>query len=218
MKGLWQTLKKKKKIKINIQNPIIEVSTWKYRNSAIYIKLWAFTVDIDSQDTKGARANGGKNSAEDYILEFLNLNFPVRCIRSHARVSAASVFRDQAGQSNYNNLQHWLYHKERLEHWVSLNPANFILMEVRDKNIGDSKFGLPQFSSVEAASIMETEYEGSTVKCAAKTAQSRQRLETCLCREEIWSFWVYLNENAEERPFLNLMMKWNLRCRRIFGK
>ena len=45
-------------------------------------------------------------------------------------------------------------------------------MEVRDKNIGDSKFGLPRFSSVEAASIMETEYEGSTVKCAAKTAQS----------------------------------------------
>ena len=68
-------LKKKKKIKINIQNPIIEVSTWKYRNSAIYIKLWAFTVDIGSQDTKGARANGGKNSAEDNILEFLNLNF-----------------------------------------------------------------------------------------------------------------------------------------------
>ena len=51
---------KKKKSKINIQNPIIEVSTWKYRNSAIYIKLWAFTVDIGSQDTKGARANGGK--------------------------------------------------------------------------------------------------------------------------------------------------------------
>ena len=49
------------------------------------------------------------------------------------------------------------------------------MMEVRDKNIGDSKFGLPRFSSVEAASIMETEYEGSTstVKCAAKTAQSR---------------------------------------------
>ena len=70
-------------------------------------------------------------------------------------------------------------------------------MEVRDKNIGDSKFRLPQFSSVEAASIMETEYKGSTVKCAAKTAQSRRRLETCLCREEIWSFWVYLNENAE---------------------
>ena len=41
-------------------------------------------------------------------------------------------------------------------------------MEVRDKNIGDSKFRLPRFSSVEAASIMETEYEGSTVKCAAK--------------------------------------------------
>jgi len=41
----------------------------------IYIKLWAFTVDIGSQDTKGARANGGKNSAEDNILEFLNLNF-----------------------------------------------------------------------------------------------------------------------------------------------
>ena len=45
-------------------------------------------------------------------------------------------------------------------------------MEVRDKNIGDSKFGLPRFSSVEAASIMETEYKGSTVKCAAKTACS----------------------------------------------
>ena len=45
-------------------------------------------------------------------------------------------------------------------------------MEVRDKNIGDSKFGLPRFSSVKAASIMETEYEGSTVKCAAKTAHS----------------------------------------------
>ena len=41
-------------------------------------------------------------------------------------------------------------------------------MEVRDKNIDDSKFGLPRFSSVEAASIMETEYEGSTVKYAAK--------------------------------------------------
>ena len=67
-------LKKKKKSKINIQNPIIEVSTWKYRNSVIYIKLWAFTVDIGSQDTKGARANGGKNSAEDNILEFLNEN------------------------------------------------------------------------------------------------------------------------------------------------
>ena len=53
-------------------------------------------------------------------------------------------------------------------------------MEVRDKNIGDSKFGLPRFSSVEAASIMETEYEGSTVKCVAKTALSRRRLETCL--------------------------------------
>ena len=50
-------------------------------------------------------------------------------------------------------------------------------MEVRDTNIGDSKFGLPRFSSVEAASIMETEYEGSTVECAAKTAQSRQRLK-----------------------------------------
>ena len=80
--------------------------------------MWAFTVDIGSQDTKGARANGGKNSAEDNynILEFLNLNFPGRCIRSHARVSAAFMFRDQAGQSNYDNLQHWLYHKERLEH------------------------------------------------------------------------------------------------------
>ena len=33
-----------------------------------------------------------------------------------------------------------------------------MLMEVRDKNIGDSKFGLPRFSSVEAVSIMETEY------------------------------------------------------------
>ena len=72
-------------------------------------------------------------------------------------------------------------------------------MEVRDKNIGDSKFGLPRFSSVEAASIMETEYEGSTVKCAAKTAQSRWRLETCLCRKEIWAFWVYLNLNAEQK-------------------
>jgi len=72
----------KKKIKIKIQNPIIEVSTWKYRNSG-------------SQDTKGARANGGKNSAEDYILEFLNLNFPGRCIRLHVCMSAASVFRDQ---------------------------------------------------------------------------------------------------------------------------
>ena len=67
-------------------------------------------------------------------------------------------------------------------------------MEVRDKNIDDSKFRLPRFSSVETASIMETEYEGSTVKCAAKTAQSRRRQETCLCREEIW---IYLNENAE---------------------
>ena len=33
--------------------------------------MWAFTVDIGSQDTKGARANGGLNSAEDNILEFL---------------------------------------------------------------------------------------------------------------------------------------------------
>ena len=183
--------------------------------------MWEFSVDIGSQDTKGARENGGKTVQKiDYILELFNLNFPGRCIRSHARESAASVFRDQAGQSNYNNLQHWLYHKERLEQWVYLNPANFILMEVRDKNIGDSKCGLPRFSSVEAASIMETEYEGSTVKCAAKTAQSRRRrrLETCLCREEIRSFWLYLNENAEERPFLNLMMKWNLCCRWIFGK
>ena len=96
-------LKKKKKSKINIQNPIIDVSTWKYRNSAIYIKLWAFTVDIGSQDTKGTRANGGKNSAEDYILEFLNLNFQEGAY-AHTRVSTASMFRDQAGQSNYNNL------------------------------------------------------------------------------------------------------------------
>jgi len=57
-------------------------------------------------------------------------------------------------------------------------------MEVRDKNIGDSKFGLPRFSSVEAASIMETEYEGSTVKCAAKTAQCRRRLETAFAAKK----------------------------------
>ena len=58
-------------------------------------------------------------------------------------------------------------------------------MEVSDKTIGDSKFGLRPFSSVEAASIMETEYKGSMVKCVAKTAQSRQRLETCLCHKEM---------------------------------
>ena len=57
-------------------------------------------------------------------------------------------------------------------------------MEVRDKNIGDSKFCLPRFSSVEAASIMETEYEGSTVKCAAKTAQCRRRLETAFAAKK----------------------------------
>ena len=41
-------------------------------------------------------------------------------------------------------------------------------MEVQEKNIGDSKFGVWPFFSVEAAFIMETEYKGSTVKCAAK--------------------------------------------------
>jgi len=83
---------KKKKIKINIQNPNFEVSTWKYRNSAIYIKLWAFTVDIGSQDTKGARANGGKNSAEDYILEFLNLNFFQEGAYAHTRAWARLLY------------------------------------------------------------------------------------------------------------------------------
>ena len=70
-RGCDRLKKQNKKIKIKIQNPIIKVSTWKYRNSAIYIKLWAFTVDIGSQDTKGARANGGKNSAEDYIYTWI---------------------------------------------------------------------------------------------------------------------------------------------------
>ena len=43
-------------------------------------------------------------------------------------------------------------------------------MEVRAKNIGDSKFRLQPFASVEVASIIETVNEGSTVKLAAKTA------------------------------------------------
>ena len=43
-------------------------------------------------------------------------------------------------------------------------------MEVRDKNIGDFKFHLRPFSSVEAASILETEQKGSAVKFVAKTA------------------------------------------------
>ena len=43
-------------------------------------------------------------------------------------------------------------------------------MEVRAKNIGDSKFRLRPFASVEVASIIETVNEGSTVKLVAKTA------------------------------------------------
>ena len=45
-------------------------------------------------------------------------------------------------------------------------------MEVRAKNIGDSKFRLRPFASVEVASIIETVNKGSirTVKLVAKTA------------------------------------------------
>ena len=76
--------------------------------------MFVITVDIGSQDTKGARANGGKNSAEDNILEFSNLNFS-RKVHTLTRARERGFpCSDQAGQSNYNNLQHWLYHKERL--------------------------------------------------------------------------------------------------------
>ena len=41
-------------------------------------------------------------------------------------------------------------------------------MEVRAKNIDDSKFRLWSFASVEVASMIETVNEGSTVKFVAK--------------------------------------------------
>ena len=43
-------------------------------------------------------------------------------------------------------------------------------MEVRAKNIGDSKFCRQPFASVEVASMIETVNKGSTVKFVAKTA------------------------------------------------
>ena len=100
------------------------------------------------QDTKGTRANGGKKSAEDYLkLE----QFP-ESAHAHMLVCFSVL------QSGWPiKLQHLLHHKEKLEHWVSLNSANFIFIEERDKKISDSKFDLRPFSSVEAASIMETE-------------------------------------------------------------
>ena len=65
------------------------------------------------------------------------------------------VFRNKAGQSNYNTGS--ITKKDLSIESLQIQLTSNILMGVRDKNIGDSKFGLRPFSSVEAASIMETE-------------------------------------------------------------
>ena len=128
----------------------------------MYIKLWAFTVDIGTQ----VRQQGRQNFKEEMRPSWLAFQSMCHMLTLTSHVHC----HDRAGQSNYITYNTGYGEKNSLSNWVASDPANFILMEVRATNIGESKFCLRPFASVEVASIIETVNEGSTVKLVAKTA------------------------------------------------